>query len=265
MHLRELGVPVVHHLPGVGEGLRDHYAVRMSWRVRGARTLNELTRGLPLLGQILRYAVTRRGLLAMSPAHAGGFLRTRPELATPDMQLLFAPASSEGGRTGRAPLERLPGGTCGCSQLRPESRGWVRARSPDPTEAPEIQPNYLADPIDQSTVIAGMRAVREIFAAAPLARFCEAETLPGPAASSDDELLDYARETGSTIYHPIGSCKMGIDLMAVVDQRLRVAGVEGLRVVDASIMPTMPSGNTYAPTIMVAEKAADMIREDAAP
>jgi choline dehydrogenase len=114
-------------------------------------------------------------------------------------------------------------------------------------------------------VIAGMRAVREIFAAAPLARFCEAETLPGPAASSDDELLDYARETGSTIYHPIGSCKMGIDLMAVVDQRLRVAGVEGLRVVDASIMPTMPSGNTYAPTIMVAEKEADMIREDAAP
>jgi choline dehydrogenase len=136
MHLRELGVPVVHHLPGVGEGLRDHYAVRMSWRVRGARTLNELTRGLPLLGQILRYAVTRRGLLAMSPAHAGGFLRTRPELATPDMQLLFAPASYEGGRTGRAPLERLPGMTCGCSQLRPESRGWVRARSPDPTEAP---------------------------------------------------------------------------------------------------------------------------------
>ncbi len=176
-------MPVVHHLPGVGEGLRDHYAVRLAWRAQGARTLNERSRGLPLVGEVLRYLATRRGLLAMSPAHAGAFLRTRPELATPDMQLFFSPASYEGGRTGQAPLERLPGMTCGCSQLRPESRGWVRARSADPMAAPEIQPNYLADPLDQSTLLAGMRAVRRIFAKPDLARFCEAETLPGPAAA----------------------------------------------------------------------------------
>jgi choline dehydrogenase len=179
------------------------------------------------------------------------------------MQLFVSPASYEGGRSGQAPLEREPGMSCGCSQLRPERRGWVRARSADPAAAPEIQPTYLADPLDQSTLIAGMRAVRRIFSQPDLARFCEPETLPGPAAQSDDELMAYARETGSTIYHPIGSCNMGSDPMAVVDQRLRVAGMEGLRVVDASIMPTMPSGNTYAATIMVAEKGADMILEDA--
>ena len=239
VHLQEIGVPVVHHVPGVGEGLRDHYAVRLAWRVRGAETLNERARGVPLLREMLRYALTRRGLLAMSPAHAGAFLRTRPELATPDMRLFFSPASFEGGRSGQAPLEKLPGMTCGCSQLRPESRGWVRAGSADPLAAPEIQPNYLANSIDRSTVVAGMRAVRRILAAPDLAKFCEAETLPGAAVVADDELLAYARETGSTIYHPIGSCKMGIDPMAVVDHRLRVAGVEGLRVVDASIMPTM--------------------------
>ncbi len=257
VHLQEIGVPVVHHLPGVGENLRDHYAVRMAWRVRGAPTLNERSHGLPLAREILRYLLTRRGLLAMSPAHAGAFLRTRPELATPDIQLFFSPASFEGGRSGRAPLESLPGMTCGCSQLRPESRGSVRATWADPTAAPEIQPNYLADPLDRQTTLAGMRAIRRIFAVPALSRFCEAEVLPGLAAASDEELLAYARQTGSTIYHPIGSCKMGIDPMAVVDQRLRVAGVDGLRVVDASIMPSMPSGNIYAPTVMVAEKAAD--------
>jgi choline dehydrogenase len=264
VHLQEIGVPVVHHLPGVGESLRDHYAVRLAWRVHGAPTLNERAHGLPLLREVLRYAMARRGLLAMSPAHAGAFLRTRPELATPDMQLFFSPASFEGGRSGQAPLERLPGMTCGCSQLRPESRGWVRAASADPTAPPEIQPNYLADPIDQQATVAGMRAVRQIFAAPALARFCAAEILPGPAVASEDELLAHACERGSTIYHPIGSCRMGIDPLAVVDHRLRVMGVEGLRVVDASIMPTMPSGNTYAATIMVAEKAADMISEDVA-
>jgi choline dehydrogenase len=263
-HLQEIGVPVVHHLPGVGESLRDHYAVRLAWRVQGAPTLNERARGLALLCEVLRYAVARRGLLAMSPAHAGAFLRTRPELATPDMQLFFSPASFEGGRSGQAPLERLPGMTCGCSQLRPESRGWVRAASADPSAPPEIQPNYLADPIDQQTIVAGRRAVRQIFAAPALARFCAAEILPGPAVASDAELLAHACERGSTIYHPIGSCRMGSDPLAVLDHRLRVRGVEGLRVVDASIMPTMPSGNTYAATIMVAEKGADMILEDQA-
>jgi choline dehydrogenase len=147
--------------------------------------------------------------------------------------------------------------------MRPESRGWVRAISPDPAVPPEIQPNYLAAPTDQTTLVAGMRLARQLFAAAPLARFVAEETFPGAAARTDEDLLDHARRTGSTIYHPIGSCRMGIDPGAVVDPRLRVAGVEGLRVIDASIMPTMPSGNTYAATNMVAEKGADLVLEEA--
>jgi choline dehydrogenase len=262
-HLQDLGVAVVHHLPGVGANLRDHYAARLAWRVTGARTLNERARGLALLGEVLRYALSRRGLLAMSPAHAGAFARTRPELATPDMQYFFTPASYEDGRSGRAPLEREPGMSCGCSQLRPESRGWVRAVVPDPAAPPEIQPNYLADPLDQTTLVAGMRMARKILAAPPLVRFVVEETFPGAEARTDQDLLDHARRTGSTIYHPIGSCRMGGDPSAVVDPRLRVAGIQGLRVIDASIMPTMPSGNTYAATNMVAEKGADLVVEDA--
>jgi choline dehydrogenase len=262
-HLRGLGIEVVHHLPGVGASLRDHYAVRLAYRVVGTRTLNERARGLPLFGEVIRYVLTRRGLLAMSPAHAGAFARTRPELATPDMQYFFTPASYEGGRSGRAPLERQPGMSCGCSQMRPESRGWVAAVTPDPTAAPEIQPNYLADPIDQTTLVAGMRLARRIFDAPPLARFVAEETFPGVAAQTDEDLLDHARRTGSTIYHPIGSCRMGDDPSAVVDPSLRVAGVQGLRVIDASIMPIVTTGNTNAPTIMIAEKGAAMIREDA--
>jgi choline dehydrogenase len=139
----------------------------------------------------------------------------------------------------------------------------VAAVTPDPTAAPEIQPNYLADPIDQTTLVAGMRLARRIFDAPPLARFVAEETFPGVAAQTDEDLLDHARRTGSTIYHPIGSCRMGDDPSAVVDPSLRVAGVQGLRVIDASIMPTMPSGNTYAATNMVAEKGADLVLDDA--
>lgn len=260
--LRDLGIAVVHHLPGVGESLRDHYGVRMAFRVKGARTLNERARGLSLMAEIARYFLTGRGLLAMSPAHAGAFARTREELATPDVQYFFAPASYEGGQTGRAPLEKAPGMTCGVCQLRPESRGWVRATSPDPRSLAEIQPNYLADPLDQETLVAGMRLARRIVAAPPLARHCVGESFPGPEAETDQDLLEHARQTGSTTYHPIGSCKMGIDPMAVVDPRLNVVGIDGLRVVDASVMPTMPSGNTYAATNMIAEKGAELILAD---
>lgn len=260
-HLQAIGITPKHHLPGIGANLRDHYAVRMAYRVQGAGTLNERSRGLPLLAEILKYALTRRGLLAMSPAHGGAFARTRPELATPDVQLFFAPASYESGKVGRAALERVPGMTCGCTQLRPESRGWVRITSSDPSAQPEIQPNYLADPLDRETLLSGLRLVRKIFAAPPLARYCVSETFPGTAAESDKQLRAHARDSGSTIYHPIGSCRMGIDPLAVVDPELKVVGIKGLRVADASIMPTMPSGNTYAATIMVAEKAADLIAQ----
>jgi choline dehydrogenase len=261
--LQALGVPVVHHLPGVGQNLRDHYAVRMAWRVAGVATLNERSRGLRLAGELLKYALLRRGLLAMSPGHGAAFLRTRPELATPDVQFFFSPASYEGGQSGRAPLERQPGMTLGCTQLRPESRGWVRACSPDPREPPEIQPNYLADEIDRAALLGAMRWARRVAAAPPLAGFVVTEAFPGPAAASDADLLDHACRTGGTIYHPIGSCRMGADPQAVVDPALKVNGIEGLRVIDASVMPTMPSGNTYAPTIMVAEKGAALIIADA--
>ena len=186
--LQALGVPVVHHLPGVGLNLRDHYAVRMAWRVAGAATLNERSRGLRLVGELLKYALLRRGLLAMSPGHGAAFLRTRPELATPDVQFFFSPASYEGGQSGRAPLERAPGMTLGCTQLRPESRGWVRLRSPDPRAAPEIQPNYLADEIDREALLGAMRWARRVAAAPPLARFVVAESFPGAAAASDADL-----------------------------------------------------------------------------
>jgi choline dehydrogenase len=153
--------------------------------------------------------------------------------------------------------------TLGCTQLRPESRGWVRACSPDPREPPEIQPNYLADEIDRAALLGAMRWARRVAAAPPLAGFVVTEAFPGPAAASDADLLDHACRTGGTIYHPIGSCRMGADPQAVVDPALKVNGIEGLRVIDASVMPTMPSGNTYAPTIMVAEKGAALIIADA--
>jgi len=256
--LRALGLDVVRHLPGVGENLRDHCIARIAVRVRGARSLNELSRGLPLVGEVLRYALTRRGLLAMSPAHGAAFARTRPELATPDVQFFFAPASYDSGAFGRTALEREPGMTCGAMQSRPESRGWVRALSPDPAQAPEIQPNYLTDALDCETIVAGLRLVRKFFATPPLARYVAGETLPGPQAESDEALLEHARDSGSTTYHPVGSCRMGIGPDAVTDPAsLRVLGLDGLRVIDASVMPHMVSANTYAAANMIAEKGAD--------
>jgi choline dehydrogenase len=261
-HLADIGVPVAHALPGVGRNLKDHIAARMAVRVKNAKTMNADSRGLRLVGQVLRYAVWRRGLLATSPGHGGAFYKTRPELATPDMQLFFAPASYDAGRVGAAALEVEPGMTCGASQLRPESRGHVLAVSADPTVAPEIQPNYLDDPIDQAAIMSALTFIRKIFRTSPLADFTEVETFPGPDMP-DDQLLEHVRQTGSTIYHPIGSCRMGSDPEAVVDLSLRVNGLSGLRVVDASIMPNMVSGNTYAATNMIAEKGATHILADA--
>ena len=261
-HLAGIGVAVTHALPTVGRNMKDHLAVRMAVRVKGAKTMNTDARGLRLVGQVLRYAVSRRGLLATSPGHGGAFYKTRPELATPDMQLFFAPASYVAGRVGAAALEPEPGMTCGASQLRPESLGHVLAVSSDPTVAPEIQPNYLDDPIDQAAIASALSFIRKVFRTAPLADFTDVETFPGPDVP-DDQLLEHARQTGSTIYHPIGSCRMGVNPDAVVDLGLRVNGLSGLRVVDASIMPNMVSGNTYAATNMIAEKGADLILADA--
>ncbi|TXL71289.1 choline dehydrogenase [Vineibacter terrae] len=258
--LKAFGGDVIHALPGVGRNFRDHYAVRVSALVKGAGSLNERSHGLRLMGEVLRYAVSRKGLLAASPSHAGGYLRTRPGLETPDMQLYFAPASYAGGRYGTAVLDTRPGMTLGASQLRPESVGHVKALSGDATEKPEIQPNYLADQIDRDALLAAMRYLRKLLTTRPLADHVVHENFPGPDVNSDDELMAHARATGSTTYHPVGTCKIGTDPMAVVDPAsMRVIGLQGLHVADASVMPTMVSGNTYAATNMIAEKASDLI------
>ncbi|MBU2534153.1 MAG: choline dehydrogenase [Alphaproteobacteria bacterium] len=260
--LSGLGIEVVHDLPGVGENYRDHVAARMNWRVSEKVSYNERTRGLRLVGETFKYALTRRGMLTAGAALAHGFVRTRPELETPDIQYFFMPVSYSDANK-RADMDPEPGMTISAYQLRPESKGSIHIRSADPYAPPAIVPNYLTDNEDIRCLLGGMRIAREIMAQPTLSRYVRHEMNPGASAQSDDELLGFCRRTMQTAYHPIGTCRMGQDPMAVVDERLRVRGVEGLRVVDASIMPTLTSGNTNAPAIMIGEKGADMIREDA--
>ncbi len=258
--LQSLGVPQVHGLPGVGENLRDHYSVRMVAKVRDSNTINELARGLLLVGQIARWLRGQPNILALSPSLVHWFWKSRPELNAPDLQGVFTPASYREGYVGL--LDDYPGMTCGVWQHRPRSVGCVRARSPNPADAPIVQPNYLEDPHDQEVLLSGLHTARRLLRTPELARFFDAETLPGKNVTTDDELLDYARRLGVSCYHVMGTAHMGpaSDRTAVVDDTLRVHGMEGLRVVDASIMPNIPSANTCASTMMIAEKAADMIR-----
>ena len=257
--LGALGVPVVHALDGVGENLRDHCYVPLVARVKGVGTINERARGLRLAGEVLRYAFDRRGLLSLQPTLVYVSWHSDESLRNTDLQVTFTPASY--GEVYESGLDVEPGVTCGGWLHRTESRGYVRARSRDPREAPVIQPNYLAEEIDRRGMRAALRLARRILATAPFAPYYDGEKLPGKEVESDDELLAYSREHCSSCYHPLGSCRMGPrrDPAAVVDDQLRVHGMEGLRVVDASIMPTMPSANLNAPTLMIAEKASDMI------
>ena len=255
--LAALGITPVHDLPGVGEGLQDHFATRVAHRVILGKTLNERARGTRLLWEIANWLATGQGVLSLSPAHVGAFIRSRPELDAPDLQFVFTPASYSEGVTGK--LQPFPGMTCGVWQMRPHSRGWVRAHSADPGIAPAIQPNYLAEEADRRAAIDGLRWSRRLLDSAALAPYRGVETTPGPQAQTDADLLAYARARGSTVYHAIGTCRMGIDPNAVVGPDLRLHGVNKLRVVDASIIPTMVSANTNAATLMIAEKAADMI------
>ncbi|MCR9254479.1 MAG: GMC family oxidoreductase N-terminal domain-containing protein [Alphaproteobacteria bacterium] len=262
-HLKSIGIETVHALPGVGENYQDHYVTRLSWELRDCITLNQSTRGWRQVMEAIRFGLTRRGVLTLSPSLAVAFVKTRPEVETPDVQFTMVHASFSD--PVKRILDREPGLTIAPCQLRPQSRGSIHAASPDPRADPAIRPNFLAEETDRRTLADGMKVARRVLAENPLAAHVVRERRPGPEAANDADLIAYARETGVTLYHPVGTAKMGSadDRMAVTDDRLKVHGLDGLRIVDASVMPRLVSGNTNAPVMMIAEKAADMIKADA--
>jgi len=260
--LTELGIDVLLDAP-VGRHFRDHFAVRNVVRVKpGTPTMNEMARGPRLAVELARWATGRPSILAIAPSVVHVFWKSDESLDAPDLQCVFTPGSYKAGRN--YILDDYPGMTAGAWPHRPESTGFVRARARDVWEDPVIQPNYLSHEQDRRVTLGGMRLVRRMLATPELAPFVDREILPGPDVNSDAEMLDFARANGGTTYHLIGTCRMGpsTDPSAVVDDRLRLHGLQALRVVDASIMPSMPSANTYATTLMIAEKAADMIKQD---
>lgn len=258
--LRDAGVETVHHLPGVGENLRDHLTTRIVARARNARTINEVSRGWRLGAEVLKWLVGRPSILAMSPSLVHVFCKSRPELTRADTQVLFTPGSYQDGKI--YVLDEHPGMSAGARSQRPFSSGYVRIRSADPMEDPMLQPNYLADERDQVGMVVALKLARRLLQTDAMRPYVDQETLPGPDVSTDDEWLDYARARTGTAYHLGGSCRMGPASApdAVVGTDLRVHGFEALRVVDASVMPMLPSANTQAATLMIAEKAADAIR-----
>lgn len=263
--LRSLGIDVKHALAGVGEGLQDHYAPRSTARVKNTTTINERARGLNLMLEALKWAATRKGILALSPTLVYCFWHSGETTESSDLQLTFTPASYAEGVQGQ--LEDRPGMTVASWQQRPESRGYVRCRSSDPFEAPIIQTNYLGEELDRRVVVAGMKLARALLSSAPLAPYHEYEDFPGPNVQTDDEFLAAATQRGTTTFHPGCTCRMGPAESAgsVVDDQLRVHGLQNLRVIDASIMPRMISANLNASTMMIADKASDIIRGRAAP
>jgi choline dehydrogenase len=259
--LRKYGIDVVLDAQGVGNDLQDHMQVRMVMRCAQKITLNDIVNN-PVRRVLAgaRYAAFRTGPLTIAAGTSGAFFKTNPRLATPDIQVHFLPFSTD--KMGEK-LHPFSGFTASVCQVRPESRGTLRIKSADPSVAPEIRINYLATETDRTANVEGLKILRKILHAPALKPFVVAEADPGSKVASDAELLNYCRQRGTTIYHPTSTCRMGNDPLAVVDQRLRVRGTEGLRVVDGSIMPDLVSGNTNAPIIMIAEKASDMILEDA--
>ena len=259
--LRKHGIKVQHDAAGVGENLQDHLQVRFIFACTAKGSLNDVWHSPWLsLRAGLEYALTRRGILTIGAGVAGAFARSRPDVDLADIQFHFMPLSAD--RPGQG-LHAFSGTTLSVCQLRPDSRGTLAIRSADPTAHPGIVSNYLAAETDRRVLLDGMKLVRRVVGEPAFARHVLREHLPGPEADTDEALMAYARGYATTVFHPCGTCKMGGDAKAVVDARLRVHGLEGLRVADASIMPTLTSGNTNAPTIMIGEKAADMIREDA--
>jgi choline dehydrogenase len=258
--LRQHGIAVARELSGVGENLQDHLQLRLIYQVSNTRTVNDQAGSfMGRVGMALHYALMRRGPLTMSPSQLGAFAKSDPSRGTPNLQYHIQPLSLP--RWGE-PLHPFSAFTASVCNLRPQSRGYVRIKSADPFAHPAISPNYLAAEEDQRVAVDAIRLTRRIAGAPAMARFAPVEFLPGERDQSDDDLRRAAGEIGTTIFHPVGTCMMGSGPAAVVDERLRVHGIAGLRVADASIMPSITSGNTNSPTIMIAEKAADMIRED---
>ncbi len=257
--LKPLGIDIRSDAPQVGKNMQDHLQARLIYKCHEPTLNDEVSSLLGRMRIAAEYALFRTGPMTMAASLAVGFLKTRPGLETPDIQFHVQPWSADSPGEGTHPFSAFTASVC---QLRPESRGEIRLKSSDPTAYPAIHPNYLATQTDCDTIVAGIKVAREISAQQPLAAKISEEFRPGAGAQSEDELLEWARNTATTIYHPTGTCRMGADDRAVVDPRLRVNGITGLRVADASIMPEIVSGNTNAPAIMIGEKAAEMILQD---
>jgi len=257
--LQSLGIDVVHELPGVGENLRDHYAPRFSGKIKNSKTINEQSQGLNLVGEVLKYAVGRKSILSLSPSMVYGFWHTDPASKSNDLQFIFTPASYNVYVHGM--LNDYPGFTVATWQHRPESKGYVRAKSADPFDKPTIQPNYLSHETDQQVTIKAMKLSRALGETDAMKPYFDGWEYPDTDIRGNDELLDAARHVGNTTFHVMGTCRMApdTDKTAVVDDKLRVRGMENLRVIDASIMPAMVSANLNAATMMIGEKGADMV------
>ncbi len=261
--LHGLGISVRQALPGVGENLRDHYAPRTRWAVgKRGMTYNDRARGLGMVGQALRFAMSQPSLLNAVAAPLRAFVKSREGLEAPDLLLGWVPMLTELGPKGPF-ISRQSGMTCYAHPMRPESKGSIHITSNSPRQQPAIAFNFLSSPVDAMLTVTAIRIARSVMTAPAMAPLLVSEIGPGPGLQTDDEILGWVRQVGETTYHPVGTCKMGNDPMAVVDARLRVHGIAGLRVADASIMPTLTSGNTNAPAIMIGEKAAAMVLEDA--
>ena len=269
--LERHGIEVVHDLPGVGRNLQDHVDCVLSWECSKPVTLYRDLRADRLALSVARGLLFGEGIATTFPYEAGAFLKTRPESIAPDVQLHFMPALEKTANLyfpnpfRRAPAEANHGLTVRVGPLVPESRGTITLRSADPAAPPRIQPNYLESSADRETMVAGVRIVRDVIGQPALAAYRGRELAPGEEVRSDEDIVGWLRSSAMTTFHPVGTCKMGVDPMAVVDARLRVHGIEGLRVADASVMPVITSGNTNAPAIMIGEKAAEFLREESAP
>ena len=259
--LRQHGIDVIADMKGVGADLQDHYQARFNYRGTTRNTINDMMGSMTKrVAAGLRYALFRKGFLTVGAGYAGGFFKTDPSLPSPDVQFHFILFSADA--VGQK-LHPWPGFLASVCQLRPESRGFVRIKSADPTQAPAIQPRYMTAQLDRDVMVAGMKLLRRVMGQPAITRYIDEELMPGAKVQTDADYLEFARQKGTTVFHPTSTCRMGSDVTAVVDERLRVHGFQGLRVADASIMPTVVSGNTNAACVMIGEKASDMILADA--